>query len=814
MRPRAAAVVVLLFAIAGICPAAEKTAHQRYAALNALRPDSSAVYTVQAGDRIELHRSDVKLAFEEGKLAFFAPCEGRVTGAVFSGRGHALALPRDVVEKQQMARFLGAPLLDQEFTTAYLRFTDGAAEDLLRQLRTAKREPVGDPAFTAEWDSPVGRLNPPHSLRLLFDSMRTDSRPYFYAALEGAVTGPFDFLLDMDRAEALLLGQVRKNTGQPYYDVWASYEPPGLAPPRPDFRALHYSIDATLLPSNSLQGTTALRILPEAGLARVLILQLARSLSVQHASDEAGYELETFQNEGLTSRERTARGNDFLYVVLPQAPVKGREFTIKISYQGNVIENAGNGVLYVGAHESWYPRLGDSSEFADYDLAIRWPRRLQLVATGVKLDQRDDGDFRLGHWRTEKPASVVGFNVGDYASVSVPESRYSVDVYANRQLEQALTNRLSAEDERLPLPLSPLPLPGTLGAQRFPSAPAPVPSPAETLKQLGRDIDSSIRFYEAFNGPFPFKSLNVSQIPGTTAQGWPGLLYLSTFSYLPPEAQRRAGLATSTQEHFTQLVPFHEVAHQWWGNVVGWSSYRDQWIDEAMANYLALLFADSQKNPEQTLRVWLARFRDRLLTKGIDSDEAPADAGALTLGTRLISSRSPDGYQPLIYDKGAWVIHMIREMLREPRAKHPDDRFIQLLQTILRKYAFQSFSTADLQKEVEAVMTKSMDLEGGRSMDWFFDQWINGTGIPRYRVEFSARPSEKGVVVHGKLFQSGVPRSFIAPVPIYANLVTGRTVFLGTVVTNGNETPFRLPAPAAPRKLLIDPQLTLLCAAE
>src|SRR5579884_2929149 len=279
MRPRAAAVVVLLFAIAGICPAAEKTAHQRYAALNALRPDSSAVYTVQAGDRIELHRSDVK-------LAFFAPCEGRVTGAVFSGRGHALALPRDVVEKQQMARFLGAPLLDQEFTTAYLRFTDGAAEDLLRQLRTAKREPVGDPAFTAEWDSPVGRLNPPHSLRLLFDSMRTDSRPYFYAALEGAVTGPFDFLLDMDRAEALLLGQVRKNTGQPYYDVWASYEPPGLAPPRPDFRALHYSIDATLLPSNSLQGTTALRILPEAGLARVLILQLARSLSVQHASDE------------------------------------------------------------------------------------------------------------------------------------------------------------------------------------------------------------------------------------------------------------------------------------------------------------------------------------------------------------------------------------------------------------------------------------------------------------------------------------------------------------------------------------------------
>lgn len=814
MRSRAAAVVVLFFSIAGICPAAEKTAHQLYNALNALRPDPSAVYTIQPGDRIELHRSDVKLAFEEGKLAFFVPSDGRITGAVFSGRGHALGLPREIVEKQQMARFLGAPLLDQEFTTAYLRFTDDAAEDLLRQLRTAKREPASDAAFTSEWDTPVSRLNPAHSLRLLFDSMASNPKPYFYAVLEGVVTGPFDFLLDMGRSEALLLGQTRKNGGQPYYDVWASYEPPGAVPPPADFRALHYSIDATLLPNNSLQGTTTLHILSESGLGRVLILQLARSLSVESAADEAGHELETFQNEGLTSRERTARGNDFLYVALPQAPRKGQEFTIKIRYQGNVIENAGNGVLYVGAHESWYPRLGDSSEFAGYDLAIRWPRRLQLVATGLKLDQHDDGDFRLGHWRTEKPASVVGFNVGDYASVSVSESHYSVDVYANRQLEQALTNRLSAEDDRLPIPMTPFPVPGTVGAQHFPGPSLPAPSPAEALKQLGRDIDSSIRFYEGFSGPFPFKSLNVSQIPGTTAQGWPGLLYLSTFSYLPPEAQRRAGLAASTQEHFTQLVPFHEVAHQWWGNVVGWSSYRDQWIDEAMANYLALLFADARKNPEQTLRVWLARFRDRLLTRAVDSDEAPADVGALTLGTRLTSSRSPDGYEPVIYDKGAWVIHMIREMLREPKAKHPDERFIQLLQTIQQKYAFKAFSRADLQKEVEALMTKSMDLEGGRSMDWFFDQWINGTGIPRYRVEFSTRPSEKGILVHGRIFQSGVPHSFIAPVPIYANLAAGRTVFLGTVVTNGNETPFRFTAPAVPRKLLIDPQLTLLCATE
>src|SRR6266576_4941360 len=171
--------------------------------------------------------------------------------------------------------------------------------------------------------------------------------------------------------------------------------------------------------------------------------------------------------------------------------------------------------------------------------------------------------------------------------------------------------------------------------------PPPSPSPADALKQLGKEIDSAIRFYETFSGPFPFHNLSVSQIPGTFGQGWPGLLYVSTFSFLSREAQQRAGLTPTGQEHFTELVPYHEVAHQWWGNVVGWSSYRDQWIDEAISNYLALLFADTRGNPDHTLRVWLTRYRRQLTEKSPDADEPTGDIGALTLdrkSTRLNSS--------------------------------------------------------------------------------------------------------------------------------------------------------------------------------
>jgi hypothetical protein len=107
-----------------------------------------------------------------------------------------------------------------------------------------------------------------------------------------------------------------------------------------------------------------------------------------------------------------------------------------------------------------------------------------------------------------------------------------------------------------------------------------------------------------------------------------------------------------------------------------------------------------------------------------------------------------------------------------------------------------------------------MDLEGSRSMEWFFEQWVRGTGIPHYRVEFSVHRSEKGYLVRGKLFQAGVPRSFLARVPLYAGSGTGHSVPLASVIASGPETPFQFLTPDAPRRILIDPQMTLLCTTE
>ncbi len=812
MRVRSALFAALLLCVP-LCAGADSSPREILALLNTLRIDSTSVYTISSADRIEVRQGDLLISFERGKLAFFQPFEGRVTGFVFSGVGHTLALPRDHVEKQQLARFLGTPVLDQQFVSIYARFSDDTARDLLAQLNRASLQPASDEAFAALWLPQLERLNPTHSLRLLFERYTGNPRHFFHAGMDGIFTGPFDVLLDDMRRENFMLGQPRTVNKVVYYDVWTSYALPNFSPPVTSFHPLHYQVNTTIHNDDSLEGDAAIDFRAAKGGDSVLFTQLARSLKVDSISLVGGENLLFFQNEGLTEQQLRSRGDDTLCVFLPQPMKAGDAFTLRFHYRGNVIENYGNSVLFVGARESWYPHSGDAAEFASYDLSFRWPKHLKLVATGEKSNEREDGEFQVAHWKSTQPFTEAGFNLGEYAFTSMSSGDHSVEVYANKLLEQAILTRL----QRRVVPLDPLPRPPIMDMNN-PSnglaTPPPPPSPADALNSLAREVNSSINFFEKYNGPFPFHHLAVSQIPGTFGQGWPGLLYLSTFSFLPPEAQERVGLNATSQEAFTDLIPVHEVAHQWWGNVVGWSNYRDQWIDEGLAVYLSLLFADSQKLPDHTLQQWLSRYRKRLITKPSETDIAPADIGPVTMGMRLSSSKSPDAYDEVVYSKGAWIFHMLREMLREPNSRESDARFIGLLRALVSKYAQKPLTTEELQKEIEAIMTPKMDLEGGRSMEWFFDEYVRGTGIPHYKVEFNTHHSEKGLQVRGKLLQSGVPRSFIAPVPLYIGTSAGRSTYLGTVLAAGDETAFTFHVQSEPHKLLIDPHMTLLCVAQ
>ncbi len=778
-----------------------------YQALNDLKLDATHVYSVKD---LTFRRDAFRFGLTEGSLAFFQPIDGRITGAVFFGRGHIAGSPRDPGERRSLSRALGVPILDQTFTSAYLRFTDDTAAELLHQIETGDSEVATDSAFAAKWAQPLASFAPSHSLRIMEDLLSSDPKPYFYALLRNDAVGSFDVIVDARRDEQVMVGQLLRDNGGEFYDVWTSFRAED-APPKPIeyFQPLQYQVDAVIGDDLSLTGKTTLTLKAVRPGERFVHLELSRNLAVSEVLGDDGKPVVFFQNQDLTPQEAVRRGNDFVFVVLPAPKTAGEEFHLDLRYHGNVIANAGNGVEFVGERGTWFAHL-EGEHFALFDLSFRWPRRFTLVATGDKIESHEDSDSKSGKWKSEIPFATAGFNLGEYkvaATGDVPKVR----IYANRELEQAIAKRLDERNStRLDTPTTfvhPL-----NGATSSVLAAAPAPNPTVSLNDLGNRVLDSIQFFRNINGTFPLDHLDISQIPGSFGQGWPGLIYLSTLAFLPADTQEQAGITEWTQRASRNLMPFHEVAHQWWGNVTIAADYRDTWIEEGLAHYLAILYWDSKKPSEHRLNSWLEHYRADLLTKAPGSIEVIEQTGPLTLGPRLASTKSPDAYATIMYGKGTWVIHMLHEMMREPGAPDPDAKFRELLQSILKDYKYLPFSTDDFKHAVEQHMNPTMDLEGTRRMNWFFDQWVRGTGIPHYTVKYDVKPKGTEFVVSGILLQTGVSDIFTAPIPIYGAHGPGKPEKLGVVITTGNETHFHFGTRTRPSRLVIDPQLTVLCS--
>jgi aminopeptidase N len=337
-------------------------------------------------------------------------------------------------------------------------------------------------------------------------------------------------------------------------------------------------------------------------------------------------------------------------------------------------------------------------------------------------------------------------------------------------------------------------------------------------------------------GPYPYSALALTQMPGNSSQGWPGLVFLSSFAFLSPQEQTDLRLDPVEREIDSQVL-VHETAHQWWGDLVLWKSYRDQWIAEGLANYASLLLLE-QQNPAQFRQV-LEKYRRDLLSKNKDG-EWLRDAGPVTLGQRLESSHFPRGYDAISYERGTWLFHMLRSMfrdamfrdamLRDPTLRdseaasrsrkgranlpaNPDEPFFRALRKIRERYAGKSISTQELVQVFEEELPRPLWYENRRKLDWFLAGWIEGTAIPELEAR-EIRIAEKNgaTTVTGVIVQKDAPDDLVTAVPVYAATAGNALVFLGEVLADGEETAFRLAAPSDARKIVLDPKQTILSA--
>jgi hypothetical protein len=744
--------------------------------------------------------------FNRGYIGFFTQTAGEITGAVYLGEGEILLIPPTQAEKESLARFTKAPILEEQFTVAILRFTDQTAREL---IAVGERPEPDDPErpqdFPQKWNSSPRLFALEDSPRIFEDLLGDRTMPYFHARLEGATLTWFDLVDDERFPEAVSVVAARRNGDQLFADRWCAFpsktsaarfahQAPGTV------KALSFNIDTHLEPDNSMKERAQLLLESLSNSDRVLTFDFSHLLKLSEVLDDQGHALAAYQYPLPEEIEAGSQNKGWIQVVLPAPHPVGERFRLYFRYQGNVITDVGNNVLSVGERGGWYPNLGIASP-ASFDLKFDYPDSLTLVATGERIEN-ETGDGRIrSRWRSDGVFRIAGFNLGPYHSVERRVGKTTVEVYATREAEAALENQHTGK--MVPRIMLPFPARGRNPPLSVSPDMVPPLTPAALLQSVAENAAQALEYFENLFGPFPYSRLAISQIPGNFGQGFPELIYLPTLSFLRKSERYDLGLPQKTEDFLGHGMVAHEIAHQWWGNLLGWKTYHDQWLSEGLATYAAALDLSSQKDGDRRFHELLHGYKLDLLSKG-KSGMVNEASGPIWLGQRLSNSETPDGYDTIVYKKACWVLHMLRELLRDP-ATGSDERFFRLLRDFVSTYQGAQVSTEDFVRHAEKYMTRPSDLEHNHRLAWFFNEWVYETGVPTYKIQSSVKQlSPKKFLVQGTITQSGVSSDFEMLVPVVAEMGKDKKASLGRVAVSEEEGRFKFTTTLRPKRLAID----------
>ena len=792
------------------------------------------------GARFRVDRFELEL--EEGRLYLAPEIGGGVSTAVFVGDGRLRGYPPDAVEHHQLERFSDEHRVDEAFDRLVLWSSDDTAERLRalaaparerrrdteranRLLRDRRRRMMDEQHFNPEsrilhdlWRRETGTLPPGRTFRLV----ELDSKDHGWLAL---LVEPHD-----PEEVALYRYEYRRGVS----DTWMRFEAltdyrPGYAeralepfavdpdsldddeatgaalglPPRPvapdregwtaRARVPRTEVDLALDGDGDARATAALLIEPLEP-TRGIRLQISVMLEVTDArwhadptdrradarllaTDASDPAADPADPTALTGEplpfaqerhERTFEDDHFepwVTVALPRTVAAGEPFILELAYEGPLVDRLrGTRDFVLLDTLDWRPQHADNRT-SRIETTFRVPERYRIGSGGTLVDERVQDDIRIQRWATTGPVGSMAFHYGEFEVTEVERSAApAISIYAD-------------ENHR-----------------GF--------APGNREKTIA-DVTGAIEVLAEYFGPFPHASLLVTETPTTSGQAFPGLLFLSYRAF--------GNMHTGEAELFRA----HEVAHQWWGaGVDWWRDYRDQWMAEGFSNYAAALYAlyglDDPDQFAEMIDAWrLDVLREGQVGQGIGlrhygfRPEALRwseghEAGPLAVGYRLVSTKPRFGasidHRILIYEKGAYVLHMLRSMLLDWETGD-DARFRELMRGYAVAYLGRVMST----RSFEDAVTEAF----GEPMGWFFDQWVYGVDVPTYRVDLDVSPvvdQPAPFVLHGRIRQEEVPDGFRMPVPIRLTF-DDRPPVVRHVLVDAPEVSVELPLPARPERI-------------
>lgn len=751
------------------------------------------------GDRLApvhdltLRRDAIEFRLQDGYLYLLTPVAGRTIGAGFRGHATVSLAPPLEIERGQLQRVLGDSVLDARITAAVFIFTDSTAAELEAKLTFGPATSPPDHELANRVGDAVDRLTERRDRwvqpTLMFGLLNGEANGFFYSYVKREQGEDLMFEVDPDQREEVRVLRAGRLEGQRTQVVCAfpraeelrdSVSLPGGQ--RDPLQVEAYRVEATIAKSLDFSATATIHVKARRDGVAWARFELYEELKVDSISDAGA---------ARDIAYRPKRSPE-LWVRLDRPLAAGQEDSLRVSYHGDLIAYgslidsfvqhiwrrwadslprrqadslrtlflrrmppARDQWFFVKTSEMWFPRYGyrgyDAGQAADMDLIFHTPTKYRLATIGRLVESRVDGDVQTTRWITDRPATWVSFNVGEFTEREITDPRIPpVTVQMNRVGHLRLDQLFLSQHD-----------PGD---------------------QVASDVVNSLSFFTQAFGPPLFPRYYATEIPYPRGQAFPGLIYLSVWTFQTVDE-------SGVEESFRA----HEMAHQWWGVGVEPASYRDAWLSEGFADfsglwYMQLILKDNEKYFKH-LKDWRQEIRSRR------SDALPTG-----LGVR-VAEIEPRDYQVMIYRKGAWVLQMLRNLMLDFRTMK-EDAFTAMMQDFYRQYRGRRASTRDFQRVVE----HHLDLP----MDWFFKEWVDGTAIPTYTLSWRAEPiPDKRYALHFRVRQEGVPTDFVMPVPLQIELADGGRAYL-RVTVRGKMTEATVELPAEPKQLELNPLESVL----
>ncbi len=696
---------------------------------------------------LEVTSEDLVISLQEGTV-YLVECDEGVTGLVLIGRGEMRFSPTSAAERGQVRLFSGNDTLTSPFEEAYIRLSPS---DYEKRVTTASLTPSAPQERLTRRALEVFGRESSKSFNVDLQDLSSDAwyllppADDFLAEVDTRRFDTLTFTRSSQQAEDITLFRRKDRRTIALYPSVAKlaargrfYSDDALR----DYDVLDYSIDASVDPERqTIQGRARLAIRVRSTALSNVFLRLNEALTVTAV---------TSVEYGRLLYLRI-RGQNNVLVNLPRLLPQDSDLTLVINYEGlipsqdldvdavsvladaqeqGVTSEVTDPAFLLSNRAFWYPQ-NPVPDYATASLRITVPQGWTCIASGqpvptssivsLKDIMRDGKHFEF---RASEPLRYLAIVVARLTRIGEVELALPETFAASAGIDK-LTVAVEAQS-----------------SQRFRG------------RNVAQQTEEILRFYSSLIGDIPYKSATVALIESDLPGGHsPGYFAVIKNPLSPSNANWRNDPASF--EGFPEFFLAHELAHQWWGQAVGWKNYHEQWLSEGFAQYFAALYAQKTRG-ERTFVDMLRQFRRWSLS---DSDQGPVH-----LGYRLgLVKGNVRVFRALVYNKGAAVLLMLRRLLG-------DDIFFAGIRRFYADRRYQKAGTEDLERALEA--------ESGRVLDRFFERWIYGTDIPRIR--YSTTVGNGAVTVR---FEQAADLVFDLPVTVTITYATGRTLDVVVPVT-------------------------------